>query len=33
MSGDSQSKCKDIADADYAAAKADLKASEVAAKQ
>ena len=33
MSGDAQSKCKDVADADYAAAKANSKATEVAAKQ
>jgi hypothetical protein len=30
MSGDAQSKCKDVADADYAAAKANFKATEVA---
>jgi hypothetical protein len=31
MSGDAQSKCKDLADADYAAAKANSKATEIAA--
>jgi hypothetical protein len=33
MSGDSQKKCKDLADADYEAAKANLKAAEVSSKQ
>jgi hypothetical protein len=33
LSGDAQSKCKDLADADYAAAKANSKATEVASKQ
>lgn len=33
LSGDAQTKCKDQADADYAAAKANSKAAEVAAKQ
>ena len=33
VSGDAQSKCKDMADADYNAAKANAKASEVSSKQ
>ena len=33
VSGDAQSKCKDMADADYNAAKANAKASEVSTKQ
>jgi hypothetical protein len=33
VSGDAQSKCKDMADADYNAAKANEKASEVSTKQ
>jgi hypothetical protein len=33
MSGDAQKKCKDLADADYEAAKANLKATEVSRKQ
>jgi hypothetical protein len=33
LAGDAQKKCKDQADADYAAAKADAKADAVAAKQ
>jgi hypothetical protein len=33
LSGDAQSKCKDVADADYAAAKANAKATEVTTKQ
>jgi hypothetical protein len=33
LSGDAQSKCKDMADADYSAAKANAKASEVSTKQ
>jgi hypothetical protein len=33
VSGDAQSKCKDVADADYEAAKANAKASEVSTKQ
>jgi hypothetical protein len=33
LSGDSQSKCRDVADADYAAAKANSKLTEVSAKR
>jgi hypothetical protein len=33
LNGDAQTKCKDMADADYDATKANAKASEVAAKQ
>jgi hypothetical protein len=33
MNGDAQSKCKDVADANYTAAKANAKATETAQKQ
>jgi len=33
LSGDAQSKCKDVADADYTAAKANAKAAETTQKQ